>query len=84
MIKLVKRIGNSIGVIFDIEDRELYDLALGKAVDIEIRKVFKIFKPTFLSKPFRQSNVLKSKINLNLFFPQSFPLYFRFSFSFLK
>ena len=42
MIKLVKRIGNSIGVIFDIEDRELYDLALGKAVDIEIRKVFKL------------------------------------------
>ena len=39
MRKIVKRIGNSIGIIFDVEDKEIYDLDIGKVIEFDIKDV---------------------------------------------
>lgn len=41
MKKMVKRIGNSVGVIFSQEEREIYGFGLFDVIDIEIKKVTK-------------------------------------------
>lgn len=37
--KIVKRIGDSAGVIFNREERALYDIGVGDIVEIIIKKV---------------------------------------------
>ena len=39
MKKIIKKIGDSIGLIFDREERTIFDLEVGDIIDIEIKKV---------------------------------------------
>jgi len=39
MEKIVKRIGNSIGVIFDVDDKRIYSLKKGKVIKFTIEDV---------------------------------------------
>ena len=39
MEKIIKRIGNSIGIIFDVDDKKIHNLKKGKIVKIEIKEV---------------------------------------------
>jgi hypothetical protein len=35
MKKVIKRIGNSIGIIFDREDCKIYDLKIGNIIELD-------------------------------------------------
>ncbi len=39
MEKIVKRIGNSIGIIFDVDDKRIYNLKKGKVIKFTIEEV---------------------------------------------
>lgn len=39
MKKIIKKIGNSIAVIFNLEEQKIYGIESGKVYDIEISKV---------------------------------------------
>jgi len=41
MKKIIHRVGNSIGIIFNAEDREIYGLKDGIIIEIKIQKVVK-------------------------------------------
>ena len=41
MKKIIKRIGNSIGIILDREDAKIYEIKLGDVVEVHIRKIKK-------------------------------------------
>jgi hypothetical protein len=41
MIKIIKQIGGSLGIIIDGEDKKIYDLADGDLVEIKLKKVTK-------------------------------------------
>ena len=37
-VKYIKRIGDSAGVIFNREEREIYDIGIGDMVEVMIKK----------------------------------------------
>ena len=39
MKKIIKKIGDSIGLIFDREERTIFDLEVGDIIDIELVKI---------------------------------------------
>lgn len=41
MKKIIKKIGNSVGIILDREDCKIYNLKLGDFIDVEVCKIKK-------------------------------------------
>lgn len=39
MEKIIKRVGNSIGIIFDVDDKKIHNLKPGRVIKIEIKEV---------------------------------------------
>lgn len=39
MEKIIKRVGNSIGIIFDVDDKRIYGLKKGKVIKFTIEEV---------------------------------------------
>ena len=37
-IKIIRRIGDSIGIIFNKEEQKLFDLSVGDTVDVKVTK----------------------------------------------
>ena len=44
MEKIVKRVGNSIGITFSGDDKKIWDLRPGKVVQIEIKEIWDLKK----------------------------------------
>jgi len=38
-VKIIRRIGDSIGVIFNKEEQKLFNLSVGDTVDIKVKKL---------------------------------------------
>ena len=39
MEKIIKRVGNSIGIIFDVDDKKIYNLKKGRVIRIKVEEV---------------------------------------------
>ena len=38
-VKIIRRIGDSIGIIFNKEEQKLFDLYVGDTVDVKVKKI---------------------------------------------